>query len=215
MKITKYPQSCLFIETKNKKILVDPGSLKFEEKFLERWKEANIILITHKHGDHIHKDILENLNIPIYATREVQNAYPTISFHIIKENDILTFDNIKVEVVHAIHGYNPNLKGGKAVLENVGYIIDDGNTRLYITSDTICFENDYKADIVALPVTAHGLTMSAYEAALLSKEIGAKLVLPIHMDNPAYPTDLNYMKNTFEKLEVSYKVLETQESIEV
>ena len=154
--------------------MVDPGSLKFEEKFLERWKEANIILITHKHGDHIHKDILENLNIPIYATREVQNAYPTISFHIIKENDILTFDNIKVEVVHAIHGYNPNLKGGKAVLENVGYIIDDGNTRLYITSDTICFENDYKADIVALPVTAHGLTMSAYEAALLSKEIGAK-----------------------------------------
>ena len=73
--------------------MVDPGSLKFEEKFLERWKEANIILITHKHGDHIHKDILENLNIPIYATREVQNAYPTISFHIIKENDILTFDN--------------------------------------------------------------------------------------------------------------------------
>ena len=57
--------------------------------------------------------------------------------------------------------------------------------------------------------------MSAYEAALLSKEIGAKLVLPIHMDNPAYPTDLNYMKNTFEKLEVPYKVLEIEESIEV
>ena len=42
MKITKYPQSCLMIETNNKKILVDPGKLKYEDRFLEEWKEADI-----------------------------------------------------------------------------------------------------------------------------------------------------------------------------
>jgi len=215
MKITKYPQSCLMVETNNKKILIDAGSLKYQDKFFEEWKKADIVLITHKHGDHIKSDTLKDINIPIYSTQEVQNTYPEIKFNIIKENDILDFDNIKVEVVKAIHGYNPNLKNGGEVFENVGYIIDDSSHRLYITSDTICFNNDYKADIVALPVTAHGLTMSAFEASLFSKELEAKLVLPIHMDNEKYPTDINYMKENFDKFNINYKILEIEESIEI
>ena len=33
MKITKYPQSCLLIESKGKKILIDPGTLKYKEEY--------------------------------------------------------------------------------------------------------------------------------------------------------------------------------------
>lgn len=215
MKITKYPQSCLMVETKNKKILIDPGSLKYKEEFLDNWKEADIILVTHKHGDHINKDAICNLSIPMYSTSEVQNAYPDLQFNIVKENDSISIDTITIEVVKAIHGYNPNLKNGKAVQENVGYIIDDGETRLYITSDTICFENDYKADVVALPVTGYGLTMTSYEAALLSIDLGAKLVLPVHMDNEKYPTDIETMTKTFNSFGINYKVLDIEESIEV
>ncbi len=215
MKITKYPQSCLMVETNNKRILIDAGGLKYQDRFLEEWKKADIILITHKHGDHIRSDILQYINIPIYSTQEVQNTYPEIIFNIVKENDVLEFDNIKIEVVKAIHGYNPLLKNGGQVFENVGYIIDDGSHRFYTTSDTICFDNDYKADIVALPVTAHGLTMSAFEASLFSKELGARLVLPIHMDNEKCPTNLNYMKECFDKFEINYKVLDIEESIEI
>ncbi len=214
MKITKYPQSCLKVETDNKKILIDAGGLKYEDKFLDSWKNVDLILITHKHVDHIKVDVLKELNKPIYSTLEVQNAYPEIEFKIVKENDVLEFDNIKVEVVKAIHGYNPNLKDGKEVFENVGYIIDDGNCRLYITSDTICFKNDYKADVVALPITAHGLTMSSYEASLFANELGAKLVLPIHMDNDVYPTNLEYMKDNFEKFNINYKLLSIEDSID-
>lgn len=215
MKITKYPQSCLLVETNNKKILIDAGSLKYQDKFLEEWKKADIILITHKHGDHIKSDTLKDINIPIYSTHEVQNTYPEIKFNIVKESDLLEFGDIKIEVVKAVHGYNPMLKNGGQVFENVGYIIDDGEHRLYTTSDTICFNNDYKADVVALPITAHGLTMSSFEAALFSKELGAKLVLPIHMDNEKCPTDLGYMKENFEKFDINYKVLEIEETIEV
>lgn len=147
------------IETNNKRILVDAGSLKYQDRFLNEWKTADIILITHKHEDHIKSDVLKDINIPIYSTQEVQDTYPDIKFNIVKENDILDFDDVKIEVVKAIHGYNPLLKNGGQVFENVGYIIDDGEHRLYTTSDTICFNNDYKADIVALPVTACGLTI--------------------------------------------------------
>lgn len=215
MKIKKYPQSCLMIETNNKKILVDAGSLKYQDKFLKEWKTVDIILITHKHGDHIKNDVLKDINISIYSTQEVQDIYPEIKFNIVKENDILDFDDVKIEVVKAIHGYNPLLKNGGQVFENVGYIVDDGKHRLYITSDTICFNNDYKADIVALPVTGYGLTMSAFEASLFSKELGANLVLPIHMDNEKYPTDIDYMEKNFDKFDINYKVLDIEETIEI
>lgn len=215
MKITKYPQSCLMVETNNKRILIDPGKLKYQDNFLEEWQKADVIFVTHKHGDHINSALIQNLNIPIYSTQEVQDTYPEIKFNIVKENDILNFDNIKVEVVKAIHGYNPLLKNGGQVFENVGYIIDDGEHRLYTTSDTICFNNDYKADIVVLPVTAHGLTMSAFEAALFAKDLEANLVLPVHMDNEKYPTDINYMKENFAKFDINYKVLDIEETIEI
>ena len=215
MKLKKYPQSCFMIETNNKKILIDAGGLKYQDNFLKEWKKADFILITHKHGDHIKQDVIKELNKPIYSTKEVQDTYPDLKINIVKEGDTLEFDDIKVEVVKAIHGYNPLLKGDKEVKENVGYIIDDGIKRFYTTSDTICFNNNYKCDVVALPITAHGLTMSSYEAALYSKELGAKLVIPVHMDNDFYPTNLKYMKDNFKKFDINYKVLDIEESIEI
>lgn len=217
MKITKYPQSCLLIETSNKKILVDPGSLKYKDEYFKIWNNVDAIFITHKHGDHCNSQVLEkiNSNIPIYSTSEVKNTYNSLNINIVKENDAIEIGNVKIEVVHAMHGYQPMLKGAGEVVENVGYIIDDGKTRLYATSDTICFSNEYKADILCVPVTGHGLTMSAFEAALYSKEVNAKITLPIHMDNPKFPTNYEYLKEMFEKYEINYKVLENDEVIEI
>ncbi len=217
MKITKFPQSCLLIETKGKKILIDPGKLKYKQEYFDIWNTADIILITHKHPDHCNTEVLEKIdsNIKIYSTQEVQDANKTLNINIVKENDVIELENIKIEVVHAIHGYQPLLKGDKEIHENVGYIIDDGENRLYTTSDTICFRNDYKADILCVPVTGHGLTMSAFEASLYAKEVGATLTIPIHMDNPAFPPDFDYIKEMFEKYEVEYEILENDESIEV
>ncbi len=49
---------------------------------------------------------------------------------------------------------------------------------------------------------------------ILGKELGAKVVLPIHLDNEKYPTDIDYMKKNFEKFEINYKVLDIEEEIE-
>ena len=216
MKITKFPQSCLLIETNDKKILVDPGNLKYKDEYFNIWNNVDIILITHKHPDHCNKEVLEKLNrnIIIYSTKEVQEANKSLNINIIRENDKFNLGDITIEVVHAIHGYQPLLKG-KEIYENVGYIIDDGENRLYTTSDTICFQNEYKADILCIPVTGHGLTMSAFEAALYAKEVEATLTIPIHMDNPAFPPDFDYIKEMFEKYDVEYEILENEESIEI
>ena len=57
--------------------------------------------------------------------------------------------------------------------------------------------------------------MSAFEAALYSKEVEANLTIPVHMDNPAFPPDFDYIKEMFEKYEVKYKILENDETIEI
>ncbi len=159
--------------------------------------------------------MIDNENYKIYSTQEVEQANKSLNINVVKKSDIIELDNIKIEVVHAIHGYQPLLKGAKEIHENVGYIIDDGEKRLYSTSDTICFKNDYKADILCIPVTGHGLTMSAFEAALYAKEVGATLTIPIHMDNPAFPPDFKFIEETFNKYDVEYKILENGESIDV
>lgn len=163
-------------------------------------------------------EVLEKLgkNIKIYSSSEVKNTYPTLNINIVKEKEIINVENeINIEVVHAEHGYLPPMKAGGKVIENIGYIIDDKETRVYITSDTICFQNEYKCDILCVPVSDYGVVMGAFEAALLAKETEAKLVIPLHADNPKYPVDFEFVKKMFEENEVDYEILENDECIEI
>ena len=91
MKITKFPQSCLLIEANNKKILVDPGNLKFKEEYFDVWNSVDVIFVTHKHPDHCNIDVLERLNknITIYSTNEVAKTYKNLNIKIINEKDVI------------------------------------------------------------------------------------------------------------------------------
>lgn len=218
MKITKFAQSCILIETNNKKILVDPGYIQFDESLLkDYWNNIDILLITHKHGDHFYEpaiqEIIKNEKTELYSSAEVAGMYPNTHFKIVKAGDEINQDDIKIEVVKAVHGYLPILRGAKDIIENIGYIISIEGKRVYITSDTIGFPNDYRCDILCLPVSDHGLIMGTYDGALFAKETGASLVIPIHMDNPLYPVDLVKLAKDFEG--INYKVLGIMESLEV
>ena len=221
MKITKFAQSCFLIETNNKSILVDPGRIQYEDSLLnDFWKDIDIILVTHKHGDHIHieavNQMLKNPKTKLYTTKDVKASFEDLKCEIISEGDVINLDNIKIEVVKAVHGYIPSFKDiKKSIKENVGFIINDGNKRFYLTSDSICFENDYKCDIIAIPVCNHGLVMGPYEAGLFAKETEASLVIPIHYDNPNYPMNIDLVKEEFEKLNIKYKILDIKENIEI
>lgn len=49
--------------------------------------------------------------------------------------------------------------------------------------------------------------MLAFEASLYTKEVGATLTIPIHMDNPSFPPDFEYIKEMFNKYEIEYEIL--------
>ncbi len=118
-----------------------------------------------------------------------------------------------IEVVGAVHGYLPHMRG-QSVQENVGYIIDDGENRVYISSDTICFENEYTYNVMCVGISDYGIEMGVFEASLLAKENNCKLVIPVHLDNPKYPVDLEFFKQQMDNVGIKYKILDIGQSIE-
>ncbi len=219
MKITRYAQSCFLIEVKGKRILIDPGYLQFNDYLLKHdWANIDILLITHKHQDHIHVDavrqILRDDKTQLFTSKEVAKVHKEFTSNVVEEGDKISFEDFRIEVTPAFHGFLPTLKG-KEVHEGLGFIIDDGDKRVYLTGDTICFDNFRKANVVIAPVSGRGLVMGPYEAALFAKECGAELLIPCHMDNPKYPVNPEIVKKTFEELKITYKILEMEESIKV
>ncbi|MCK5044719.1 MBL fold metallo-hydrolase [Candidatus Parcubacteria bacterium] len=220
MKITRFAQSCILIETNNKRILIDPGCLQYEESYPDNeWNNIDVLLVTHKHEDHCHvaaiKEIAKDPKTQFHTTKEVAEAYSELSPKIIKVDDVLTFGDIEIEVVKAVHGFLPYLKGGKEIKENIGYIIDDGEKRIYFTGDTICFDNDYKCDILIAPVCGHGLVMDPFAASFFAKETGAQLIIPVHYDHPKHPADFKQVEKDFKNQGLNFKFLKIRESVEV
>lgn len=220
MKITKFAQSCILIETTGKRILIDPGYLQYKHTYPQNeWRGIDIILVTHKHADHCHeeaiKEILKNPKTKFHSSQEVADAYPNIATEIVKEGDVLKVGEIRIEVVKAVHGWASFLKGGKEINENIGFIVDNGTNRVYQTSDTISFNNNYKCDAIFIPVVNHGLVFGPWDAALFAKDTEASLVVPIHYDNPSHPADFHTIDKEFSALNLNYKFLEIGESIEL
>lgn len=205
------------IETNKYKIVIDPGTFSSEEE-TKKMKDVDFIFITHRHGDHFNEEIFNKIRketTKIYSTKEVQENYKNTKFEIIQKNDILELEFGKARVVKAVHGYLPTLtKNNSEINENIGYIFEIENKRIYHPSDTIIFKNNYKCNILFAPVCNHGLVMGPFEAAKFAKETQAELVIPIHYDNPKYPIEINKVKTEFEKEELSYKILKIGEEIE-
>lgn len=218
MKLTKYAQSCFLLQDENTKILIDPGFIQINDNTLGEWKNPDYILVTHKHADHFSEENVQKIISPktkIYATKETSLTYPNTKFEIVKEGEEFKLGKANVKAVKAVHGYNPLLKEGKIVNAGVGYIIELNGKNIYHTSDTICFENNYKTDIILLPFNNHGVVMGPYEAALFAKETGAILVIPMHQDNSFYPGDIQKLQEELVKNDLNYKILKVGESIEI
>ena len=222
MKITKFNQSCLLVETMNKRILVDPGNIGYNETLLNDWKDIDYILITHKHPDHCNTEAINTIvkrdNAKLYTTKEVAGNTNLNNPIIVKQGDSINLGDIKIEVSKAIHGFlTPMKNSGLEIFENVGYIIDDGNKRLYTTSDTINFNNNYKCDILCMPFNGNGLTLGIIDGVMFAKDINPELLLPVHMEHPLpfMNPAINKLKLEIEKAGMKYKLLDLKETIVV
>lgn len=185
LKITFIGHSTLMFAFNNKVIHVDPVS---READYSTMPKADLILVTHEHGDHLDPDVIQMLR-----TDDTQIVLPKpcaekVSGGIIMKNgDVKTVLGFRIRAVPAyniVHKrsngepYHPEGRGN-------GYVIEFGDKTVYVAGDT---ENtpEMKAlkgiDIAFLPMNVP-YTMTPEMVADAAKAFRPKILYPYHYGN--------------------------------
>jgi L-ascorbate metabolism protein UlaG (beta-lactamase superfamily) len=183
LRITPIQHGSLMLEFDGKVIYVDPSNLGSYAK-----KPANLILITHSHGDHMNRsrvDELKGENTIIFGQERVTFAREIPEAQkIFPGQKQIVLGGIEIEGVHSYNLakdpnsgelYHPQDRG-------LGFILGLGDKRIYISGDTDCTP-EMKAlqniDVAFLSMNPP-YTMSPSDAAACVKAFKPKVVYPYH-----------------------------------
>lgn len=182
LKITFIGHGTLMFTLGKKVIHVDPWSRLAD---YTKMPKADIILVTHEHGDHFDLKALEVLRTKNTVLVLTETCASRIKGGIVMGNgDVKTIEGLKIEAVPAYNIVHMRSEGRpfhpKAV--GNGYVITLGNKRVYVAGDT---ENtpDMKKiediDIAFLPMNLP-YTMTPEMVADAAKAFKPKLLYPYH-----------------------------------
>jgi len=182
MKIKKIGHCCLIVETKNKRIMTDPGIFTIEKHPEE--KNIDLILITHEHVDHFHLESLKqvlasNPKAVIFTNDGVGKLLKDagIKYEVLKDKTPKDFFGIEIEPHDCKH--EEIFQDFKQVL-NTGYFIDK---RLFYPGDSF-YNPCRKVEILALPVA--GSWTRIKDAIAYAIEIKPKVCFPVHEEMLKY-----------------------------
>jgi len=203
LKITFVGHGTLMFAVGDTVIHVDPVS---READYGEMPKADVILITHEHGDHLDPAAIAAVRqegTTVLLTGKCASAVPDGT--VMKNGDVRTVDGMKVEAVPAYNiahkrpsgePFHPRGNGN-------GYVITFGNTRVYVAGDTenIPEMRELKdIDVAFLPMNLP-YTMTPEMAADAARAFRPKILYPYHFGE----TDTSEL----------VKLLEADESIEV
>ncbi len=225
MKITWIGQAGLLIDTGEIKIMVDPylsnSVAKAEPKNQRRVpvkedlfeEDIDMIVITHDHLDHLDPETLPRLLdtekvltvlAPYEAWRKARKYGGDHNYVMFNRGTVWTQSGVTFTAVKAEH----------SDLTAIGFIIDDGKDKVYITGDTLYNKNIFEdlpkdIDAVFLPINGVGNNMNITDAMRFAAETGAKKAVPVHfgMFDELDPTKFNADNAVIPKLyeEVRFK----------
>lgn len=190
--VTFFKHASLSIEAGGRYIYVDPV-----DEYAEYGKlpQADMLLITHSHYDHLDMAAVDRLRKP--DTRIVCDKTSAEAF----EFDCITMtpgdvsqplEGVSVEAVPAYNISDGHTQFHPREREDCGYILTIGGTRFYIAGDTENNE-DIKAlkniDIAFLPVN-QPFTMTVDQAVDVVKAIRPKIFYPYHYGGTEHTTDV-------------------------
>lgn len=195
MKITYYGHASLGIEVGGKKIIVDPYITANElAKDIDiNELEADYILITHAHGDHILDvdAIAKNTGALIVSNAEIAGYYEKKGFksHPMNHGGSWNFDFGKVKYVNAIH--SSSFPDGTYGGNQGGFVIEGEHKNIYIAGDTaLTYDMKLiplrtKLDLAILPIGSN-FTMDVDDAIIASDFLECDKILGYHYDTFGY-----------------------------
>ncbi|MFX1571986.1 MAG: MBL fold metallo-hydrolase [Promethearchaeota archaeon] len=162
-----------------------------------KYPQADLILITHHHGDHLESNLINRLkktNTKIIGT-ELCGTQLT-DYIVMKNGDRREIEGLIIEAVPAYNIVRERSLGVKfhPKGEGNGYIITFASKRVYIAGDTECIPEMKELrdiDIAFLPMNLP-YTMTPDEVAECVKVIRPRIVYPYHQGktNPQELVDL-------------------------
>jgi L-ascorbate metabolism protein UlaG (beta-lactamase superfamily) len=170
------------ITYEGKKIYIDPYKLSKEH---ENVSDADIVLITHNHFDHLSIEDLKNIvneTTVIVSAQECLSQLKSLnvkdSIGIDPRNSVKVND-LKIETVHA---YNVDKEFHPKNDKKIGFIVEFGNDRLYHIGDSdIIPEMKNTNSTIALVPVSGTYVMTAEEASKAINElINPKIAIPMH-----------------------------------
>ncbi len=147
-------------------------------------KDADIILISHSHGDHFSTEDIKKLAKDSTVLVIPMDALDTaVQAGLINIVTVVPNKNYEVTGLEfcTVPAYNTNKAFHKKESNWVGFIVNINNTRYYFAGDTdiIPEMKDIKADVVFLPVGGT-YTMTSAEAVQAANTIKPAVAVPIH-----------------------------------
>jgi L-ascorbate metabolism protein UlaG (beta-lactamase superfamily) len=175
MRLQKFGHACLLVESRDARLLIDPGT--FSAGF-EQLDGLTAVLVTHQHPDHIDVARLPALlerNPSMQVIADTATARMLGDDHGVVASVATAgevFDlGMRVEVVGEMHAQiHPDIPQ----VPNVGYLVDD---RLLHPGDAVDV-TDSEVEILALPTMAPWMRLA--DAIEFLRAVGPKVAVPIH-----------------------------------
>lgn len=175
MTITKFGHCCLLLETRGKRVLVDPGRFSEAQNQL---LNIDIILITHEHADHYHSDSVSairkhNPDAIVITNTSVAKLLTTLGVetHILEERDTATIVDVPLA---AYDGPHVEIFEEFGLVQNTGYLVD---AEFFFPGDAYTVP-DVPVKILALPVAGPWCKLS--DALNYCIAVAPKVAIPVH-----------------------------------
>ena len=176
MKLTKHEHAFVVLEKDGAKIAIDPGS--FSPGAAEIIRDADAILVTHEHMDHVNETAINAAlaarpELRVYAPAGVAGTFAghQDQFTAVAAGDALTLGSFAVTVHGTEHAViHPDIP----TIANVGYLVDDS---LYHPGDAY-FVPEVPVSVLLLPTS--GPWMKIGEAADYVRAVRPQQIIQIH-----------------------------------
>lgn len=207
VKFSYYGHACFLLDDGTHKVLADPFLTGNPAASVQAGAvDCDYILVTHAHGDHLGDapEIAARTGAEIVSTPEVlglcEQRAKGIKGHGMNIGGSLALPFGKVRMVFAQH--SAGVPGGIAC----GYVIYIGGMVIYFAGDTALFSDmeligrKDSIDFAVLPV-GDNYTMGLEDAAMATKLLGTRHVIPVHYDTwPVIQQDVKHFKEITESL---------------